>query len=179
MKTSNEGLAEICAREGGALTKYLDSVGVHTIGIGATVSEISDLRAWPWTKELSLQEIFNLFKESIVKYENAVIKALKVPVSQHKFDALVSITYNIGTGGMANSTFMKRINAGASDASVRQAILFWTKPKELLRRRTQEADLYTKGVYTSGGKMNLFPVSASSHKPIYAKGRNINSLDYL
>jgi lysozyme len=177
MKTSLKGLVEISSHEGLCLTKYLDSVGVQTIGVGATVSEVPDIKQWRWDKKLTIPEVFDLFKKSIVKYENAINKALKVPVEQHQFDALVSICYNIGTSGASNSTFMKRINAGDTNKRIADAILMWNKPPEIMGRRKKEAKLYTTGEY-GDGKVLVFPVS-STHKPQYAKGYSINALEYL
>lgn len=216
MQTSKLGKAEIAHSEGVSLTKYLDSVGVHTIGIGATVSEIPDIKQWAWEKALTLEQVFDLFSQSLVKYENAVNKAVKVPLEQHQFDALVSICYNIGTGGLSKSTFVKRINSGSpigslprsllpeqpyewfldrTDTSVIQeedvilsargggsvveAIMFWTKPKEITGRRRKEAKLFSTGVYSGDGTTMLFPVSTKSRLPLYAKGKRINALQYL
>jgi len=180
MKTSNAGLMFIAGLEGLCQTKYYDSVGVQTIGVGATVSEIHNIKEWPWDKELSIKECFNMLQKSVVKYEKAVDKTLKVGtmLSQSQYDALVSICYNIGTGGLAKSTFMKRINAGDSAINIAAAILMWDKPKEIIGRRTKEAKLYTRGIYAGEGKVLVFPVS-SSHKPLYGKGYEINAKEYL
>ena len=177
MQMSPEGFAFTAGLEGVALTKYLDSVGVQTIGLGSTKSDIPDLAQWAWDKKLTLQECFDLYKNHMQKYIDAVNRALKVPVFQHQFDAIVSICYNIGTGGMRGSTFMKRINNGDSDEKVRQAIMMWLKPPELRQRRTKEATLYINGVYAGGGKVLVFPVE--NKKPRYSRGYEINALDYL
>ncbi len=114
-KTSREGKMFLAGLEGIAQTKYKDSVGVWTIAIGATASEIPDLAKWSMNRKLSIEECFNLLDKSLVKYETAINKSIKngAMLSQAQFDALVSICYNIGTHGAANSTFMKRINANA------------------------------------------------------------------
>lgn len=177
---STQGAADLIAREGLCQTKYKDSVGVWTIGAGATSSEIPDLASWPASRTLSIEEVFKLFTRGLVKYSDAVNKSLKVPVEQHQFDALVSIAYNIGVGGMAKSTFMRRINAKASPLAIREAILMWDKPPEIKGRRKQEADLYQKGIY-SNPKMqaNLFPVNPKTFAPQYSKGKTINLKEYL
>lgn len=179
MQTSKLGKAEIAHSEGVSLTKYLDSVGVHTIGIGATVSEIPDIKQWAWEKALTLEQVFDLFSQSLVKYENAVNKAVKVPLAQHQFDALVSICYNIGTGGLSKSTFVKRINNKESTQRIVDAIMMWTKPPEITGRRRREANLFATGVYSGDGTTTLFPVSTKSRLPLYNKGKRINALQYL
>lgn len=208
MKMSLEGQIELIGHEGLALSKYLDSVGVWTIGVGATRTEIADLADWPLDKKLTVDEALELFDKSLVRYENAVNKALRVPVSQTQFDALVSICYNIGTGGLTGSTFMRRINQGAAvgrissltednstigldnktvrgeeytevntsrltNGTVVDAIMMWTKPKEITARRKKEAVLYSTGKYSNGGKALLFPVS-SKGTPIYGKATTVD-----
>ncbi len=110
MNISTKGIAELFGHEGLCLSPYLDSVGVVTIGFGATNSEIPGLSLNH--PDLTMKEAVELFHISIKKYENAVNNTLKVNLSQERFDALVSICYNIGCGGLAGSTFMKLINSG-------------------------------------------------------------------
>lgn len=176
MKMSKNGLIELANYEALANTKYIDSGGVQTIGIGMTVSEIPDIKQWSWDKRLENDQCVRMYQESLVKYENAVIKAINpgVMLTQAQFDALVSITYNIGTGGMAGSTFMRRLNAGSSDADVVAAMQSWNKDngkvvKGLVNRRAAEGKVFMTGKYTNDGTVTQIIVN-SSHKPIY-KGR--------
>lgn len=212
MKMSLNGLIELAGHEGVCLSPYLDSVGVVTIGFGATRSEIPGLSLSH--RDITMKEAVDLFTTGIVKYENAVNKALKVDVSQEQFDALTSICYNIGTGGLSGSTFIKRINAksfvgslpkgfmdvplllseldrtdrvvkyyetsvhGFLTGSVVDAIMMWTKPKEITNRRKKEAKLFSTGVYSNGGKCLVFPTNGRG-RTLYAKGKTINVKDYL
>lgn len=178
MQLSKEGLAELAAREGIGLSKYLDSVGVQTIGIGATSSDIKDLKDWDWDKKITIKEAFDMYLEHVQKYVKAVNKALKVPLQQHQFDAIVSVTYNIGTGGMAGSTFMKMINSHATPNLIANAIKMWNKPPEIRRRRAAEASLFQNGTYASGGKVLVFNINPHNHHEINS-GHEINALDYL
>ncbi len=171
MNTSLKGKIEILGHEGICLSPYLDSVGVWTIGGGTTRSEIPGLNGSH--PDLTIQQALDLFSISLTKYENAVNQVVHVQVSQEQFDALVSICYNIGTGGLSGSTFVKRINAGNSVDSIVAAIEFWNKPPEIMGRRKKEAKLYATGVYSNGGKCLIFPVNAN-HKPMYGKGKEVN-----
>ncbi|MNZ01542.1 Lysozyme RrrD [compost metagenome] len=45
------------------------------------------------------------------KFETAVNNAVKVPLKQNQFDALVSLAYNIGTDAFKKSTLVKKLNA--------------------------------------------------------------------
>jgi len=171
MEMSKKGLIELAGHEGVCLSPYLDSVGVWTIGIGATRTEIPNLNGSH--KDITMEEALELYKKSIVRYSNAINKALKANVSQEQFDALVSICYNIGTGGASNSTFMRRINDGHSLVSIGAAIKMWNKPKEIKPRRAKEALLFETGKYSNGGRVNVFPVN-SSHKPVYSRGYSVD-----
>src|SRR5690348_3152463 len=159
MRTSDNGLIELIGHEGICLSKYLDSVNVWTIGIGATKSEIPDLANWPLNKTITMQQAFDLLRRGIVKYENAINKALTRDIPQTSFDALVSWCYNVGTGWVASSTVMKRINAGQVGQPLYDALMMYGKPKEILGRRKKEAILLRDGVYSNEGKALMFPVT--------------------
>lgn len=47
-----------------------------------------------------------------LEFEPAVRRAVRVPLSQKQFDALVSIFYNVGATAMSNSTMVRVLNAG-------------------------------------------------------------------
>lgn len=179
MKTSNEGKVEIIGHEGIALSKYKDSVGVWTIAGGATKTEIPDLASWPLDKKITMQEAFDLFGRSIVKYEDAINKALTRPILQTQFDALVSWCYNVGTGWAKSATVIKLLNEGVTDPiALRKALLLYRKPPEILGRRIKEADLLAYGKYSNGGKAMLFPVSSNGY-PMYSRGTSINVWQYI
>lgn len=178
MNISQKGLIELVGHEGLCLRPYLDSVGVWTIGVGSTASEGIDIKAMAHTEYVTVGFVIDLYKKGIVKYVNAVNKALDVNVSQEKFDALVSVCYNIGVGGLAKSTFIKRINAGEPNSSVASAIMMWCKPPEIKTRRAKEARLFKEGVYSNGGKALLFDTNGAG-KVSYANGKTINVAEYL
>lgn len=134
------GLAALIGREARRLTAYVDSVGIWTIGIGHTAAAGAPVPYRGLT--ITRAECDAIFARDIVQYEDAVRRAVTVPLADHQFDALGSICYNIGTGGLAKSTFVKLINAGAPASQIRSAILAWRKPPEILTRRTAEADQF-------------------------------------
>lgn len=178
MKTSLKGMVEIASHEGCCLTKYKDSVGVWTIGIGATRSEIPDIASWPMDKELSVKECFDLFKKSLEKYERAINQNLTREIPQHMFDALVSWCYNVGTGWVSKATVMRRINNYETGKRLHDALMMYKKPPEIVGRRRKEADLLAYGYYTENPRVNVFPVSKSGH-PIYSRGTSVDPTPYL
>lgn len=179
MKTSLKGKIELAGHEDIGLSKYLDSKGVWTIGIGATSTEIPDLASWPLNKTITIQEAFDLFEKSLVRYENAINKNLIRPVTQEQYDALVSWCYNVGTGWADKATVIKLLNSGrATNQQLYNALMSFKKPPEITGRRTKEAKLLTGQGYQNGGKVMVFPIN-NKGIPQYSKGKNITATDYL
>lgn len=145
MKTSTAGLMALTAHEGIVLSRYKDSVGVWTIGIGHTKAAGNPDPA-TFTGSLMIGEAFGLLRHDIMKYEAAVSKAVKVPLAQHEFDALVSFHYN--TGAIGKASFVKKLNAG-DRAGAMKGMMDWRKPPEIIPRRTSERDLFKTGIYPS------------------------------
>lgn len=77
-----------------------------------------------------------------LEFEPAVRKAVKVPVNQRQFDALVSIFYNAGVGALSASTLVRVLNLGDYAGAAAQ-FPRWNKSggevmKGLQRRREAE-----------------------------------------
>lgn len=143
MKTSTEGLIALIGHEGIVLSKYYDSVGVATIGVGHTKAA-GGLNPETFTGTLTMRQALDLLRTDIVKYENGVNAAVKVPLKQHEFDALVSFHYN--TGAIARATLTKTLNAG-NKAEAGKQFMNWIKPPEIKARRQAESTLFLTGKY--------------------------------
>ncbi len=178
MKISTRGKIELACHEGLSTQIYFDSVGVRTIGIGATVSEIPSLGQWPLTDSLSVADVLDLFDKSLKKYEEAIDQVLKVEITQQQCDALVGMCYNIGCGGIQRSSLIRRINEGASMEDIRAAFMMWNKPKEITHRRQEEALLFTTGKYQTNGKTQLYETHGTGHID-WHNMRIINLFDYI
>ena len=142
MKMSKAGRKTLTTREGVRLKAYKDSVGVWTIGIGHT-SAAGDPKVTP-TLKITAEECDEIFTRDLAKYEKAVNDAVKVPVTQTEFDAMVSLCFNIGPGGFAKSSVVRRLNAGDRKGAAK-AFLMWNKPKEIVGRRTGEMLQFVAG----------------------------------
>lgn len=156
MNISANGIAFIKNEEKFRSKPYLDSVGVPTIGYGTTYYE-NGKKVSLKDEAITIQRASELLAFQIAKeYAPAVNKAVKVPLTQNQFDALVSFAYNVGTSnnGMSGSTLVKKINAGIKDAPT---IKYWfgvwnkgtIKDKKvvlagLVARRAREANLFLK-----------------------------------
>jgi GH24 family phage-related lysozyme (muramidase) len=144
MKTSKAGLAIIKKWEGCRLKAYQDSVGVWTIGYGLT----SAAGIVPVVKGMTITQAQaeEYLEIALGSYEAGVIKAIKRPMTQPQFDAMVSLCYNIGPGAFGKSSLVRRFNEG-NIAGAADAFLMWTKAggkvlKGLENRRKDERALF-------------------------------------
>ncbi len=67
---------------------------------------------------------------------------------------------------------------GFNGGTVVDAIMMWTKPKEITNRRKKEAKLFSTGVYSNGGKALLFDTNGAG-KVSYKNGKTINVAELL
>ena len=118
MTLSENGIKLIKSFEGLRLSAYRDVAGIWTIGYGSTRYH-DGKPVKPGDKLADEQQADALFSNTLGQYEEAVNQYVKVPLTQSQFDALVSFTYNEGTGALRESTLLKRLNEkdyhGAAD----------------------------------------------------------------
>jgi lysozyme len=145
MQTSDRGLATLAGHEGIVLHPYRDSVGVWTIGIGHTAA--AGAPNPQGVQAMTVAEAMALFRRDVAKYEREVLSAVKVPLAQHEFDALVSFHYN--TGGIAKAKLTAALNRG-DRAGAAAGFMGWLKPPEIEGRRRAEQTLFAKGTYGDG-----------------------------
>jgi|TARA_R110000850_G_C9754546_1_gene445731 lysozyme len=163
MRVSTRGILEIAEHEGIVPAPYLDSVGVLTYGIGHTknaggIDPASMSLAMPTNIEKAINHALEVFRTDVASYEARVNAAIKVPLSQFEFDALVSFDFN--TGGIHRAKLSKRINAGDPDAA--DSFMGWLRPPEIRKRRTAEMQLYKTGDYDVNG--DLIPIWKTNGK---------------
>lgn len=144
--TSSEGLNLIKGFEGKRLTSYDDGVGVWTIGYG-TIKYPNGVRVKKGDT-CTERQAETYLKNDLNRFEVAINKLVKVPLSQNQFDALASFTYNLGETNLANSTLLKKLNKGDYQGAADQ-FLAWKKAggkvmKGLIRRREAERALFLK-----------------------------------
>jgi lysozyme len=168
MKMSTEGLIALIGHEGIVLSRYLDSVKVWTIGIGHTKAA-GGLDPEKFTGTLTMAQALDLLRDDIVKYENGVNNAIKVPLKQHEFDALVSFHYN--TGAISRATLTKTLNSGNKKAAGEQ-FMNWVKPAAIHGRRKAEARLFLLGEYPPP-VATAYPADAAGNV-LWSKGTRVN-----
>lgn len=106
--TTSERMVDIIKTYEGFSPKAVRLTGEdeYTIGYGHYGS---DVHAGDTITEAEATE---LMKKDLKVFENAVKNAVKVEITQPQFDALVSLSYNIGTGALADSDTVKALNEG-------------------------------------------------------------------
>ncbi len=149
MDISQRGIDLIVSFEGkhtdigdGKYEAYLDRLAsphVWTIYCGLTKGVRAGMVV---TKE----EGDKLFHKELAVYEDAVERFIGVPLNQNQFDALVSFTYNCGSGALERSTLRKVLNQGKYD-QVPAQLMRWVKAggktyRGLQRRRQAEGSLF-------------------------------------
>ncbi|MFN4165726.1 MAG: glycoside hydrolase family protein [Ferrovibrio sp.] len=136
---------------------YSDQAGKRTIGYGHLLRPGEEQQFAKGIDEKAARE---LLAKDVATAEAAVKRLVKVPLSQQEYDALVSLAYNIGQGGFAESTVLKRLNAEDYQAAA-DAMLMWDKITQngqkvqssgLVNRRNSERNLFLNGIYDSGNR---------------------------
>ena len=145
MKISSLGLELIKEFEGFSANAYLCPAKIPTIGWGNTFYENG-------TKvklgdQISKTDALKLLEVVANRdFADKIFPAIKVKVSQSQFDAMCSLSYNIGTGAFLKSTLLKKVNAG-DFIGAGEEFLRWNKAcgKEVLgltKRREREKQLF-------------------------------------
>ena len=145
MNISQEGISLIKKFEGCELEAYKCAAGVWTIGYGHIKTAVEG-------KVITQEEADNLLVEEIIEYEDYVRAAVKVPLKQYQFDALVSWTFNLGNGNLNASTMLKVLNREEYEGVPAQ-MARWNKAggkvlEGLIRRREAEGLLFENKKWT-------------------------------
>lgn len=114
-ETSLLGKTIIAETEGLENHIYLDVAGYPTICVGHRI--MSEPEMLKFSKGASDAECYELMEKDLTRFENAVNNYVKVPICQAQFDALVSFSFNVGTGAFKNSTLLRLLNAADFDGA--------------------------------------------------------------
>lgn len=145
MNVSTNGIELIKQFEGCSLKAYKCPAGIWTIGYGHT-NGVKEGQA------ITKAEAENLLKQDLTRFERVINNVIKVNLNQNQFDALVSFSYNIGTGALKNSTLLKLLNnedyKGAAEQFDKWVYAGGKKLAGLIKRRTAEKELFLKPITT-------------------------------
>ena len=116
----------------------------YTVGYGATGPDIRPDTVW--TQEQAEADL-----SQRIEHINAIVtQAVRVRLSPQQRAALVSLTYNIGTGAFLNSTLLRALNDGDYNRACGQFGVWIIAADHvlagLIRRRAAEAELFAEGI---------------------------------
>ena len=145
MEINKAGKDLIKRFEGCKLKAYKCPAGVWTIGYGNTFYEDgTKVKEGDVITQERADELFDIIINDFARMTDALVKS---DVTENNFAAIVSFTFNVGTGNLKKSTLLKKVNANPKDPSIRAEFMKWTRAnnvvlKGLVRRREAEAKLY-------------------------------------
>jgi GH24 family phage-related lysozyme (muramidase) len=158
MKVSKECIEMIKHHEGVRTKPYRCPALLWTVGVGHVIDpnhirvlfEERKNLAIPseWDRVLSMGEVNDILAKDLVTFERGVLRLCPTGLTQSRFDALVSFSFNVGLGNLQRSTIRQRHNRGDFEGTA-EAFMDWTKAggkvlPGLVKRRKDEAALYLK-----------------------------------
>jgi lysozyme len=142
LSLSLAGAGGIIVHEGMVPKAYRDPVGVVTVCAGHTATARMGQVKTP-------AECSELLRQDTRVAEATVKRLVTVPVTQHQYDALVSFTFNVGSGNLAKSTLLKKLNnhdcVGASTEFLKWDYAKGIKLAGLTTRRIYESKQFITG----------------------------------
>lgn len=140
-QVSEKGLALIRKYEGFAPKPYVCPAGYLTVGYGHVVLPGED-----FSDGINEDQATDLLVADIAAAARAVVRLIRVSLSDGQFDALVSFTYNLGSGALQRSTLRRKLNRGDYGA-IPAELMKWVwaggyKLKGLVARRRSEGILF-------------------------------------
>lgn len=163
MKTSPAGRAMVERNEGLRLDAYPDPAtggDPWTIGYGDCGPDV--VPGLVITKEDADRRLSNRLAH---EFEPAVNHATTVPTTQAQYDSMISLCYNIGTGGFGNSSVLKK-HLARDYAGAANAFLLWDHANgralaALTRRRAEERALYLSGAVLAAPPTPSVPIPSA------------------
>lgn len=150
MQLSQPGAAFIASFEAVYLEAYPDpgtdgepiTIGIgHTAAAGGMRPRLGDI--------IPLSRAFSLFADDMRKFEAGVSRAIKIPLSQAQFDALVSFHFN--TGAIQSGSVDEALNAGRINAALATLARYTRAGGRVMSgletRRRAEVALFRAGRY--------------------------------
>jgi lysozyme len=144
--------------EGVKATAYRCPARLWTIGVGHVIDpnharvpfadRLSLELPAGWNRTLSQDEINDILRKDLARFEMGVHRLCPGEMTQGQFDALVSFSFNVGLGSLQKSTLRMKHNRGDYEGAAEE-FLKWAKAggkvlKGLLKRREDEKALYSK-----------------------------------
>ena len=140
---TDAGIALIKRFEGFSPTIYICPAGYPTVGYGHLVRPEERSR---FAGGITPDEGEDLLRQDVRSAEAAVLRWIRVPLSDGQFDALVSFTFNLGSGALQRSTLRRNVNREQSFDAPREfgkwVFAGGKKSAGLVKRRAAESIRY-------------------------------------
>lgn len=134
----------ITKEEGCVLHIYRDVAGYPTIGVGHLIRKGED-----FSQGLTQEGAEELLRKDLLYTAASIMRLITVPLSDNQYSALLSFTFNVGTGALQASTLRSKLNreeyAGASEEFQKWCWAGGKKLKALYNRRIRERNLFLSG----------------------------------
>ena len=156
MKVSKEAIEGIKKDEGVRTKPYRCPALLWTVGVGHVIDpnhirvKLDERKNIPlppeWDRVLSMAEVDAILAADLATFERGVLRLCPGGLTQGRFDALVSFSFNVGLGNLQRSTIRMKHNRGDFEGAA-ESFMAWTKAggKELpglVKRRKHERALY-------------------------------------
>lgn len=156
MKVSKEAIEGIKKDEGVRTKPYRCPALLWTVGVGHVIDpnhirvKFDERKNIPlpseWDRVLSMAEVDAILAADLATFERGVLRLCPSGLTQGRFDALVSFSFNVGLGNLQRSTIRMKHNRGDFEGAA-ESFMAWTKAggKELpglVKRRKHERALY-------------------------------------
>lgn len=156
MNVSQKCIEQIKKDEGVRNRPYQCPALLWTVGVGHVIDPnhakvpLADRKQLPipagWDRVLSPDEIDDILRKDLARFETGVSRLIKVELTQGQFDALVSFSFNVGLGNLQNSTLRMKVNRSDFEGAAEQ-FLVWTKAggrvlPGLVKRRSHEKEMF-------------------------------------
>jgi lysozyme len=137
-----DGMHMIEGFEGFSAKRYLDSVGVPTIGYGTTSAVI-----FPLPQTCTRPQAEGWLRLYVSRSVEPAIRGMGVPLNGHEFDACCSAGYNLGPGIFSSASTFGRLLRARQFRQAADALLLYdhaggTVLSGLARRRQAERQLF-------------------------------------
>lgn len=156
MKVSSACIEGIKKDEGVRVRPYRCPALLWTVGVGHVIDpnhirvKLDERKGLGipdgWDRVLSMAEVDRILAEDLATFERGVLRLCPTGLTQGRFDALVSFSFNVGLGNLQRSTIRMKHNRGDFEGAA-EGFMAWTKAggKELpglVKRRKHERDMY-------------------------------------
>ncbi|WP_333498112.1 lysozyme [Kluyvera sp. CHPC 1.2972] len=133
------GLELIKQYQGLSLEKYQDADGLWVVGYGHLIRDRER-----FDEPITLAQAEELFQQDVDYYHQILQRCVRMPLSQHQSDALLSLAFSLGPEAVQQCAIMRAVNQG----HMADALALWQQQASpqtsLAVQRQAEAALFRR-----------------------------------